>query len=138
MTTDVETLIAEALFARVAGLRFDPNLPIAWPNKEFSPPADRKWLRVNDLPLPTQPFALAVGGTNEYTGLVQIDVFRPLGEGIGEARKIAGAIAAAFEPRTKLYGQGLTVKITQASLGPIVTDQVAMMLPVTVRWRAFR
>src|SRR5689334_13234896 len=113
MTTAVETIIAEALFARLAGVRFDPDLPIAWPNKEFRPPADRKCVRINDMPLPTQPFALAAGGTNEYSGLVQIDVFRPLGEGITEARKIAGAIAAAFEPRTKLYREGVTVKITQ-------------------------
>jgi hypothetical protein len=137
MTTAVETIIADALFARVAGLRFDPNLPIAWPNKEFSPPADRKWLRVNDLPLPTQPFALAVGGTNEYTGLIQIDVFQPLNEGIAKARAIAGVIAAAFQPRSKLYRAGLTVKITQTSLGPILTEPLNIMLPVTVRYRAF-
>ena len=136
MATYADTKVMRALFARVGTLTFSPALPIAWPNKEFSPPAGNAWLRVNELPAGTQPFGLP-GDPTDRTGLMQIDVFRPLGEGHVTAKEVAGQIAAHFPAGRRLTSEGVSVKVTRAELGPVIRDDTRIMLPVTIYWRAF-
>ncbi len=136
MATYSETKVVDALFARLSALSFSPALPIAWPNKAFTPPTDRKWLQVNDIPAATTPFSLS-GGTSEYVGLMQVDVFRPLDEGHKPARETAGKITDHFRPPLLLSSEGLKVKITQASAGPAMQDGAAIKIPVTIRYRCF-
>jgi hypothetical protein len=135
MAAYTDTKVMNALFARLATLIFSPALPVAWPNSAFAPPGDRKWLRVNDLPGSTTPFALS-GGTGEHIGLMQVDVFRPLNEGHVPAKETAGAIAAHFPPALRLFNDGVKVVITRSELGPVLKQETDIMLPVTIRWRA--
>lgn len=131
-----ETKVMDALFARLAALTFSPALPVAWPNRAFTPPADRKWLQANEIPASTTPFTL-YGDASDHVGLMQVDVFRPLNEGIGAAKEIAAAICAHFRPPLLLSSDGVKVKTTQATPGPILVDGDAIKLPVTIRYRAF-
>lgn len=136
MATAIEAKITNALMARMAALTFSPAIPVAWPNVAFTPPSNNRWLRVNEIPASTTPFALS-GGTSEHVGLMQIDVFRPLNEGHLAAKETAGAVRAHFLPPLKLYSEGVTVKITRAEIGPVMRDGPHIMLPVTIRYRAF-
>lgn len=135
MATYADTKVWQALAARLDELTFSPPLPIAWPNGTFSPPGDRKWLRVNEIPASTTLFALS-GGTGEHIGLMQVDVFRPLNEGHVPAKETAGAIAAHFPPALRLFSEGVKVVITRSELGPVLKQDTEIMLPVTIRWRA--
>jgi len=137
MATYADTKVWRALSARLDGLTFSPALPIAWPNSAFAPPGDRKWLRVNEIPASTTPFALS-GGTSEHVGLIQVDVFRPLNEGHVPAKEIAGAIRAHFSVALRLFSAGVKVVITRSELGPVLTQDTEIMLPVTIWWRAFK
>jgi hypothetical protein len=131
-----DTKVWAALAARLQTLTFSPALPIAWPNTTFSPPAGRKWLRVNEIPASTTPYALS-GGTSEHIGLMQVDVFRPLNEGHVPAKETAGRIAAHFPVALRLFSDGVKVVITRSELGPVLKQDTEIMLPVTIRWRAF-
>lgn len=136
MATYSDTKVWQALAARLATLTFSPALPTAWPNMPFTPPSDRKWLRVNEIPASTTPFALS-GGTSEHIGLMQVDVFRPLGEGHVTAKETAGAIRAHFPVALRLFSEGVTVVVTRTEIGPVLKQDTEIMLPVTIRWRAF-
>jgi hypothetical protein len=141
MATYSDTKVWAALSARLESLTFSPALPISWPNGPnpdggFTPPGDRKWLRVNEIPASTTHFALS-GGTNEHIGLLQVDVFRPLNEGHVPAKETGGAIAAHFPVALRLFSEGVKVVVTRSELGPVLKQDTEIMLPVTIRWRAF-
>lgn len=137
MATSVETKIVEAFFARLQALVLTPAHPIAWPNVSFTPPADSRYLRANELPSPTAGVSLAVDGANEYSGLFQIDVFGPLNTGSSAPKELAGAVVKHFKRGTRLDREGLRIDVMQASIGPALRDDPRWMVPVTVRYRAF-
>lgn len=136
MATSVEAKIQQALFAHMEAISLTPAKPIAWPNLSFTPPATG-YLRVNDLPAPTQPFALAHDGANEYAGLFQVDVMWQQGRGAQEPKEAAGAVAKHFRRGVHLRNGGVLVEVTRASVGPAIKDDPFMMTPVTIRYRAF-
>ena len=136
MATYADTKVWRALSARLETLTFSPVLPIAWPNSNLTPPTDRKWLRVNEIPASTSPFDLK-GGTTDRVGLMQIDVFRPLNEGRAPIKETAGKVAAHFPVALRLYSEGVKVIITRSELGPVLQQDVEIMLPVTIRFRSF-
>ena len=80
MAVYADTKVWRALSARLASLTWSPAVPVSWPNMPFTPPTNHIWLRVNEFPASTTPFDVK-GGTSDRTGLIQIDVFRPLNEG---------------------------------------------------------
>jgi Bacteriophage related domain of unknown function len=132
-----ETQIIQCLFAELTALALTPSLPIALPGANFTPPADDKWLRANDLPAVTQPFAITPGGARDYSGSIQVDVIWPLGSGVTAAKEIAGAIIEHFEPTKPIFGDGLKIKIVRSSVGTKVDDGARFFLPVTIQYRAF-
>ena len=136
MATYTDTKVWRALAARVGTLTFSPAVPVSLPNMPFTPPTNHIWLRVNEIPASTTPFDVK-GGTTDRIGLMQIDVFRPLGEGHVTAKETAGKVAAHFPVALRLYSEGVKVVVTRAEIGPIIKEDVRIMLPVTVRWRAF-
>lgn len=137
MVTAIETRIAEGLFARLAELVLDPVLPIAYPNADFTPPVDNRWLKVTEIPAPALAFALAAGGTRDHVGVLQVDVLWPQGTGMAAPRQVADALIAHFKPGTVIYRDGAKIKITQAWIGQKLDDPPRMSLPVSLRYRAF-
>ena len=136
MATYTDTKVWRALAARVGTLTFSPAVPVALPNMPFTPPTTHIWLRVNEIPASTTPFDMK-GGTTDRIGLMQIDVFRPLGEGHVTAKETAGKVAAHFPVALRLYSEGVKVVVTRSETGPIIKEDVRIMLPVTVPWRSF-
>jgi hypothetical protein len=135
MAISTEAKIAEGLFKRLSALT--PALPIAWPNRSFTPPSDGKYLRVSDLPLPTRGMSLTNDGTNEYSGLLQVDVMWPLNDGEQPATEAAGAVIAHFKRGTRMDNGGIRIDCVTAYRSPALRDDPRWQVPVTVSYRAY-
>lgn len=141
MALRTETKIAEALLAKLGALTLSPAIPIAWPNVAFAPPVDSQgkpspFLRANDIPAPTLGLSLSSTGTNDYVGLFQVDVMWPQGGGVSAAKEVAAAIIAHMKRGTQMDRQSVRVEVTRASLGPVISDDPRIMIPVTITYRA--
>lgn len=117
-----------------------PALSIAWPDVAFTvptPEASARWLRVTLLRADT--FGLAVtDGANRYSGLLQIDVFAPLGVGEKVRTDIAELIVARFKKGTRITSGGFTIEVIQPpSLLPLQKDDPWAFIPVRVPWVCF-
>lgn len=133
MATSIEGRIFDVLAARLAAFASVP--PIAWPDKEFTPPSNRKWLRVTQFRAGTEPVAIA-GTTDSHVGFMQVDVFWPLNRGETEALDVAAAIRSHFRSSRKYYGTGVVVEITSARAGSTIRDADQTQIPITINWRA--
>lgn len=133
MTT--ETLIMEALFARLGTLVFAPAMPIAWPNVAFTPPADHRYLRVQFVPNVANRMMISSDGTHQLLGLLQVSVYWTKGQGESAAREIAGQIAAHFPADLTLASGGTNVRITKRpDVVDMIIEDAAIQIPVMVAW----
>lgn len=137
MAVYVETKIFEGFAARLAALTLSPVMPVSYPNRSFSPPANGKYLRARHLPNTTTQITLGASGFNRHQGLFQIDVMWPLNAGETEPKEIAGAIIAQFKRGTEFTREGLLIRIPEPpSVAPALIDGVSYMVPITIRYQA--
>ncbi|MPT25132.1 MAG: hypothetical protein E2577_20380 [Starkeya sp.] len=139
MATSTEARIKALLFARLGTLTgAAAALPIAWPNKSFTPPASGKFLRVDFIPNRVDRLEIASDGAHQLRGLLQVSVMWPKGEGTDAPLDIAGAIVAAYPVDLPLWDGDVSVRVYErpAVAGVIVEDQ-RVMIPVTILWEEF-
>lgn len=139
MATSTEARIKALLFARLLTLTGAAGaLPIAWPNKSFTPPNDGKFLRVDFIPNRVDRLEIASDGAHQMRGLLQVSVMWPLNVGTDDALDIAGAIVAAYPVDLRLWDGDVSVRVYErpAVAGVIVEDQ-RVMIPVTILWEEF-
>lgn len=133
MATTEETIFA-GLLDRV---RTAPgSFQVAWPNVDFTPPAGA-YLRVTQLPAPTIGLSLSNDGSNVYSGLLQVDLMWPTGNGLADAMAAVGAILSHFRRGVRLDRDGLRIDVTQAYSSAALREDVRLMVPITIRYRAF-
>ena len=133
-----EASIQTALFTRAASLVLSPVHPVAWPNSAFTPPANKKYLRVSHLPNTTD--RLFVGNTDphRHQGILQIMVCAPLNSGEAAARELAGLVASHFPPGLRLHSGGVQVKITKrANIASALITATELQIPVSIEYRAY-
>lgn len=136
--TTTEGKIAEALFGRVASLSFSPAIPVAYPEKPFTPPKKATWIEATLFDLPAVALALADDGTNSLTGLLQVTVCADQGKGDAYSRDIAGQIVAHFARGTRMTAGGILVRVSgPPSMASRYADPPWSRLPVTIRFQAF-
>jgi hypothetical protein len=115
-----------------------PSLPdVAWPNYGFEPTLGTLWIRPTVLPADTAAATYGDSGTDEQTGVYQIDVFAPLDEGDGEVRQMADTIADRFKPTTAITYNGLTVRCISVSIEGLTREENWLHLPVKIKYLAF-
>jgi hypothetical protein len=137
MASFPETKILEGFAARLAAMTFSPVMPVSYPNRSFSPPANGKYLRARHLPNTTTQITLGASGFNRHQGLFQIDVMWPLDAGEVAPKEIAGAIIANFKLGTEFTREDLLIRIpAPPSVAPALIDGVSYMIPITVRYQA--
>lgn len=112
------------------------GLNTAWENKDFTPPEGDLWIRETYLPAEKRAAAIGTSSQNRHRGIYQVDVFRPSGEGSGEAEETVTAIENLFKRGTVISYSGITVKIESASRTSGREDKPWYMIPVFIRWRA--
>jgi len=124
-----------ALHSRLSTMTSVP--PVAWPNYGYTPTAGTLWLRPTVLPADTAAATMGDSGTDEQTGVYQIDIFAPLDEGDGAARAMADALADRFKPVTELTYNGLTVRCISGSIGGLIREDNWLHLPVKIRYLSY-
>jgi hypothetical protein len=133
-----ESDLTEALVDHLKAfvLARSPTVAVAWPNKPFSPSQGEAWLRMTVLPAET--FAAAVGSAaaNRHSGLLQIDVFWPPGEGLKAPLELADEIAAHFKRGSSISG-AVTVSVNRPpSVLPAAREDSWFIVPVRVPYTA--
>lgn len=134
MAAYVETKIAEALLARLAGM---PGVPlVAWPNKDFTPPSSGQYLRVSIQPNRTETIEIGVDAWNRHRGIMQVDVMDRQDVGAIAAMETAGKVIARFNRNVAIEHEGLLVRMDAppSIAGMLKTDNGWTQTPVTIRW----
>ena len=109
MSSQPNVEIAEALFDRLGTLT--NLLPVAWPNKPFTPTAGSGYLRAHFMPAEPFPAAAGEDAENRYIGFVQVDVLWPDGEGLKDLLVYADKVAAHFKRGTVISATSFPVAI---------------------------
>lgn len=128
-----ETKIRAAFVTR---LQLFPSLPpVAWENVAFTPGSVPY---LSPFLLPAEPFQSEIGtaGANRHTGIFQISIFAPQGQGMGVAGTLRDNLVDHFKRGTTLTYSGVTVTVEKAYPGPMLTEVGWVHIPITIRYRA--
>lgn len=137
MTIGLEPQIFRALTDHLAIFATNNGLSIAKPGLNFEPSSGTGYLRCYIMPSMTEAFDVA-GFVNEYRGIFQVNVFHPEGAGIMVPYETAAALCLHFATGTQVTHQATTFSILQPPhIGPPIDEPGWVMLPVSIRYRAF-
>lgn len=135
----VETSIQTALFTRMAQLVLSPVHAISWPNVNFVPPANKRYLRVSHLPNTTDRLYQGKNGSHRHQGILQVLVCGALNSGEAAARETAGIIANHFPPGLALHIGHAKVKVTKrANIASALITDTEIQIPVSISYRSFK
>ncbi|MCE0464902.1 DUF4128 domain-containing protein [Pseudomonas uvaldensis] len=113
-----------------------PALRIAYQNVPFTPNSGETYLRAFLLPAGTDSNDLA-GAHRLYTGLFQITIVTPAGNGPAGAETIADELAVLYPLNYRLTRDGLTALVmTPVEPGPEQAEDTSFTLPVSFQYRA--
>lgn len=89
--------------------------PVAWENRDYTPVVGTLYLRPTLIAGETVQATLGDSGTDNNTGIYQIDVFAESGKGKNEAVVMADLIADQFKRGSDLIYNGRTVRTRNVS-----------------------
>jgi len=101
----------EAALKTWADARLPQAMPVQWQNVVLDP-EPTAYVRAILLPAPTEAPDIE-GQGRTFTGIWQVSIVRPLGEGPGPADAIAAELAAIFNPAAVLTAGGLRLHLLQ-------------------------
>lgn len=85
----------------------------AYENVRFEPNTDTEWARITHIPGETRGVTLKGESVNRrYSGLFQVDLFYPSGNGPRDAEIVVDAILDAFKPGDTFTSNSTTVTIS--------------------------
>lgn len=124
-------LIGAALKARLDALTFNPAVPVAWPNRKFTPDGSR-YLVAEVVNAPKT--RITIGGKHRATGALVVSVATPAGGGSGEADGVGDAVAAYFpaDLTLALTGGGKIRITSEPSVRDGFRDGAYWRTPVTI------
>jgi len=124
----------EALAQHLEGLGL--GLPVAWPNvRGYGDDApETGYLRMTFVPL--DGFRGSLGGLSVRTGIMQVDVMIPDGDGLVSGLQMADQVAAHFMDGDRYSFGGQEVLVDGPPvIGPGIHEKPFYQIPVTIRWR---
>jgi hypothetical protein len=127
--------IGAALKARLGTFAFTPAVPIAWPNKDFTPPtgAEARYLRVDFVRAPNE--RLTIKGRHRRSGSVVVTVASRANNGSGEGDGLADAVATHFPVDLILQAGTERLRITaEPSIRDGFLDGAFWRTPVIIPW----
>lgn len=113
------------------------GVPLKHPGEPYEPAPGTPWARAAHLPVVPVQASVGSGGTHQFLGTLQVDLFYPRGQGGGAAVQQADKLATAFAPGTSLSANGKQVRITTVEQGAPREDQADpqwLQLPVLIHW----
>jgi len=131
----IETTIFKLLAAHLDTYVQAHPIDVAYPGKTYTPVAGTPFLRPWFLPART--ISADLNTTNDYTGILQIDVFWPSGQGTWDAMDVAAALIAHFPSPSVLYGDaGFNVRLEDPGyVSPALQEPGWLHIPVNVPYR---
>lgn len=140
----VEANIAIALHKHLNTIGLSPALDIVERNTPYKPSVATAYLEADILPAQAIQASLGDTGYNRQSGIYQVTVCYPVGQGDVPAITIADAIIAHFKRGTSLTESGLTVRVSGPPYRtPAVIDTIAVgetrgapyfRVPVSIPW----
>lgn len=126
--------IANVLSTRLKDL----NIPTYFENqKQFSPPANAVYLIEALLPAQNSAVSLAYSGSTQHRGVYQVSVMAPRDQYKAVGLSTAETVRAQFARGTLLAGDGVKVRIIQASNNSSRMNGDRWMIPITITYEAF-
>lgn len=126
----------DALMTRLGTLiTGSPTLPVSYPEVDFTPPADGKYLAAAFFPNRPAWEGLSSGKLDQ--GILQISVVWPKDVGLIAPLQIAELVKAHFAKRLALISGTTKVTITREpwAAQPLIEDR-QVRVPVTISWSA--
>ena len=129
-------IIRIALETRLGTLSGLPD--VAYQNTKYEPTRGTPYIRPT-LMVGTGGLPVNVGQDSSllWTGIYQIDIFRPKGEGTGDGYDLATNIQTHFKNATILTESGQQVRIRHSQVRTGKEDGDWYKIPVDVTWYAF-
>jgi hypothetical protein len=88
----------------------DKPVNVAVPNIQFSPPASKQFFVLSFLPGEPEPAGMGTYAENRWSGLLQVDIYSPLGKGEDEVNAKYEALSKLFE-RGKCFDEVVIQKV---------------------------
>lgn len=112
------------------------NLPTAYENRMFSPADGKPWAAVSFIP--NQPVVASIGptGSDEHTGILQIDLYYPVNTGTGQCRDKAQEVMDAYKAGSDVEYNGQHVIITSCGRSTGRAANGWYRVIITVEWYA--
>lgn len=127
-----ETKINAALVSAYLASGVMPEDRTAFEGRKFDPVTGQSWARLTGLPSGRAPAAMGTEAPQEWTGILQIDLFHPKGTGTGLLLTDVDELLAFFTPGKRLDYQGQGVLIRRAERSPIRTEDVWQSVSVSI------
>lgn len=141
MTELVEVAIEKALLDRAQSFATTNSITISLPNIAFTPPAvgqAAKYLKASVLPADNATIGVSNSSSNQYLGLLQIDVFYGKGGGERAPKRIAADIVEYFARGTRMVVDGFKIEVLQTPrLAPLIHGENWVQLPVRIPYNCF-
>ena len=110
----------------------------AWENVRFEPTTGTTWVATILLPAESRPAIMGPAPQQLYTGLYQVDIFAPEGEGPAEAETLADNIRAVFTVDDVLTSGSVNVRFRYSERIPAPPDPPWYRARVNVAWYTYR
>ena len=127
-----ESKIHAALVTAYVASGVMPNARTAFEGKSFTPPTGQSWARLTALPTGRDPAAQGKNAAQEWTGILQIDVFHPKNTGHAGLLADVDALLAFFASGKHLDYQGQGVLIRRAERSQIRQEDVWQSVSVSI------
>lgn len=135
MSHQIIRRLYEQRLAVWAGAR---DLRVAYQGVEFEPPENETYLRTFTLPAGTNTQTLE-GTDRVYTGVFQISIVSPAGNGTGEAEGLVYELDDLFPAFLRLQQDTFEVMVlTPLEPGPAIVDDTTLTVSASFQYRADR
>jgi len=127
-----ESKIHSALVSAYVASGVMPAARTALEGKAFTPPTGQSWARLTGLPTGRAPAAQGKSAAQEWTGILQIDLFHPKNTGHAGLLTDVDALLAFFISGKRLDYQGQGVLIRRAERSQIRQEDVWQSVSVSI------
>ena len=127
--------ITDALNAGV--LAVFPTTPIAWENILYDPIPDTPYVRPTVIVHRSLPEGLGPSGLIRHSGVLQVSLYYPLGEGMLDMLTAGDVVASALKRGTDLISGSAVVRVESVARAMVLYDKAWAHLPITITWVCF-
>lgn len=107
-------------------------------NIRYRPDLDENWIRTTLLPREPNQGAIGRTGRHLYGGLLQVDVFIPIGNDAALAAQEADKLISHFTKGKTINSGSTSITIEKAWVETAISDDTWYQLPVFIRWYSFK